>query len=1019
MQSHTKARWLLSACGVATLFYCLLVLGFVGTGPDLGFRFLLVDNPHQSGPVIQYVAPNLKPKGDVRKCPQVGDILVALGPTHLPGLRLQPISTFVHFTHQLVTLRGRIPDGGDLPPGSDPTELADFEKIPPLVDVRGDELNPHQRIVQVEFLRPVHGGDPQPISTWLPVNSMPVGDLALSFVWFLFELAIFSVGALAFWTRPFDRPARLFFAMCIVTMGAFVGGYHWWVIAGNLWLNIPFCVCALLAPVVTLHFFLVYPHPKPPLVKHPRLLLGALYFPAMVAIPLFITVMCYCAWLHAQNASAESILNTLELLRFCIYAYFGFAALCFLTTLIALVHSVITTRNPIEHSQVKWILWAGVLSTVPVGYTLYLATFHRVDFAVGWGSVPMFIASLLFMAAYAVGIVRFKLMLVDRSREMLYFVVTIGATAVYSLTIALGSLIGIYQDIRSSYQALVVAIVLMVAVVLLSWLRERFQQVIDLKFFREKYQLDKALHSMNPTIGNLAEPEVLAGRMLASCRDVLLVDRAALYLRAAESEVFELVAAEGGGNPPLQFSATEQLLSSLLEVNSLQRVSASSREANTPVQTLLRQLRTDLIHALEIEGVIAGLVLLGPKRNGAPYSAEDLTFLTAMGQVTSVALHSAKVHRVVAGLNQELRLKMDKIGEQQRQISMLQAEITGRQETIAPSESEPFRCDLIKGSSQSIQQVLDTVRKVSGSHSSVLLRGESGTGKELLARAIHENSPRRKGPMISVHCGSLAASLLESELFGHSKGAFTGAHRDKPGRFEMANGGTLFLDEIGDISLETQIKLLRVLQERAFEAVGGTKTLRVDVRVIAATHQNLERLIAEGKFREDLYYRLNVISIALPPLRERKDDIFELALSFVTRAAERVGKRITHIDEEAVEVLKRYPWPGNIRELENAIERAIVLAEHEVITVRDLPAEFLNPRPLHSAITASAGERGGEQRFVQTNGGPSRKRRAAELERERLVGALQQTGGNKAEAARLLDMPRSTFFSKLKKHALD
>ncbi|RPI81211.1 MAG: sigma-54-dependent Fis family transcriptional regulator, partial [Planctomycetaceae bacterium] len=273
---------------------------------------------------------------------------------------------------------------------------------------------------------------------------------------------------------------------------------------------------------------------------------------------------------------------------------------------------------------------------------------------------------------------------------------------------------------------------------------------------------------------------------------------------------------------------------------------------------------------------------------------------------------------------------------------------------------------------------------------------------------------------------------LESELFGHVKGAFTGAHRDKIGRFELAQGGTLFLDEIGDISLETQVKLLRVLQQREFEPVGGTQTIPVDVRLIAATHQNLERLIAAGKFREDLYYRLNVISITLPSLRERGDDIIELALHFLVRAAERAGKRITHFDADAIFALRRYPWPGNIRELENAIERAVVLAEGEALCVGDLPPAVQLGYPM-----SARGDEPGATSVELTRPhpvDPSRSRRrgrpaksksdsaipiTADSERDQLIAALGQASGNKAEAARLLGVPRSTFFSRLRKFGVD
>jgi transcriptional regulator with GAF, ATPase, and Fis domain len=279
--------------------------------------------------------------------------------------------------------------------------------------------------------------------------------------------------------------------------------------------------------------------------------------------------------------------------------------------------------------------------------------------------------------------------------------------------------------------------------------------------------------------------------------------------------------------------------------------------------------------------------------------------------------------------------------------------------------------------------------------------------------------------MVSVHCGALSPGLLESELFGHVKGAFTGAHRDKIGRFEMADGGSLFLDEIGDISLETQIKLLRVLQEREFEPVGGTRTIQVDVRLIAATHQNLERLISEGKFREDLFYRLNVISIVLPPLRERADDIIELALYFLNRAAERAGKRITHLDDKVIDAFRRYPWPGNIRELENAIERAVVMSEGQEITLNDLPAAIApataRPRQVLETKPASIEP-------ARNPTAPRRERAASDdggvvpefvNERQSLIEALVKAGGNKAEAARLLGLPRSTFFSRLKKFGME
>jgi transcriptional regulator with PAS, ATPase and Fis domain len=305
----------------------------------------------------------------------------------------------------------------------------------------------------------------------------------------------------------------------------------------------------------------------------------------------------------------------------------------------------------------------------------------------------------------------------------------------------------------------------------------------------------------------------------------------------------------------------------------------------------------------------------------------------------------------------------------------------------------------------------------------VLIRGESGTGKELLAQAIHRYSPRSTKPFVKVHCAALSPTLLESELFGHVKGAFTGAVGDKVGRFELANGGTLFLDEIGDISLEVQTKLLRVLQEKVFERVGSSESIRVDVRIVAATHQNLERLIQQEKFREDLYYRLNVIPVTVPPLRERREDIPELLQFFLRQLAEQMGRPAVEIEDEALIALQNYAWPGNIRQLRNVVERAVVVADGSVITLRDLP-EDVREKPIPAASPAFYGKQP-DQPDSDRSSAEKRKehRHAAKKERlqkewDALVRALADARGNKAEAARALGIPRSTLLSKMQKFGL-
>ena len=302
----------------------------------------------------------------------------------------------------------------------------------------------------------------------------------------------------------------------------------------------------------------------------------------------------------------------------------------------------------------------------------------------------------------------------------------------------------------------------------------------------------------------------------------------------------------------------------------------------------------------------------------------------------------------------------------------------------------------ILGASPALQEVLATVRQVADSRANVLLEGESGTGKEMVARAIHGLSSRRQGPFVAVHCAALAPQLLESELFGHEKGAFTGAVERRIGRFEQANGGTLFLDEIGEIDAATQVKLLRVLGERTMERVGGNKTLEVDVRLVAATHRNLETMVREGKFREDLFFRIRVVQIHLPPLRERPEDIPILAEHFRREYTRENGRGDLPFSKEAILALQSCRWPGNVRELRTAVEHGVVLARGKEIGPKDLPASVL--------------ERGGSTQSANSKPGSLQ---LEILERQAIESALRQTGQNITEAAKLLGISRRTLHRKL------
>jgi DNA-binding NtrC family response regulator len=321
-----------------------------------------------------------------------------------------------------------------------------------------------------------------------------------------------------------------------------------------------------------------------------------------------------------------------------------------------------------------------------------------------------------------------------------------------------------------------------------------------------------------------------------------------------------------------------------------------------------------------------------------------------------------------------------------------------RREKEMLSEEVDRRYRLVAGASTRLNTVISAAKKAAASKSTILLLGESGTGKELFARAIHHWSERKDRPFVAINCVGLSRELLESELFGHEKGAFTGANQLKRGKIELANGGTVFLDEVGDISEELQTKLLRFLQEREFERVGGTQLIRVDVRIIAATNRNLEAAVEAGRFREDLYYRINVVPLVLPPLRGRKEDVPALTQFFMQRFASESKRNFTEISQEAMEALTSYDWPGNVRELANVIERAVVLGQPPTIQIEDL----------------SPGIVGAEAEIDTRSTSPSYHESVDEYRREVIVNALAQTQGNRAATARLLGLQRSYLLKLMK-----
>ncbi len=374
------------------------------------------------------------------------------------------------------------------------------------------------------------------------------------------------------------------------------------------------------------------------------------------------------------------------------------------------------------------------------------------------------------------------------------------------------------------------------------------------------------------------------------------------------------------------------------------------------------------------------------------FSEEDLKLLTSIGHQVGVAIENAMLFEDTKRKNSELEEAYERLKSLYEELK----EERRKSNTLRKALEDKYGLANIVGKNHKMQAIYDLIGDISQSDSTVLIQGESGTGKELIAHAIHTLSSRKERPFVIANCSAYAETLLESELFGHEKGAFTGAIRRKKGRFELADGGTIFLDEIGEIPPPTQLLLLRVLQERKFERVGGEQTVEVDVRLIAATNRDLSKEMMEGRFREDLYYRLNVIPIVVPPLGEREDDIPLLAKHFLDMYASSSKKAIRGFSEEVMKIFLSYNWPGNVRELQNVVEHAVILTKDEVITENDLPQNLRWAVPRAEEATRSL----------------------KETEKSLILKVLKEVRGNKYQAAKKLGITRSTLYGKMRKHGI-
>lgn len=989
-------RGFLIFVGFLSCVYALIVLFYVPTVPDLGLQTVFGTTLRKTPP-----GPFLKDgQSEGERRLEKGDKLVQVG-----NLDIANWSDVLNAPFKLrdSRLREALASGTELP-------WAQLDKDDGVwVKVEFENEKENQRFVD-----------------WRPLVKLPIEDLVPSVLWFFLKMLLFTVGALVLWKRPADSAAAQFFVLCVVTLGAYMGGYNWNHIVTQPGLILVFMVCAVLLPVVSLHFYFVFPRKKAILVKYPRATLAAIYGLPLVflALMVFCYLRLYLLVHHRQPDMPKVPDADFATLKNIIYVYFGVAAVWYLACVGSLVHSYRTVADQTERNQVKWIMYGAFGALVPIGFSLYLALLQPDEFAAGATTWPMFAASACLTGAFAVSITRYRLMELDKiiSSSVGYFLISFLAGLLFYGVVFVGTLI-FNQWVKGPEfkDAVLVSTTALLLMLILDQARSRFKKALDRRFSRDKSQLDRTLQQMSQAVQQLVDPPALAQRLLQATTELMGVSRGSVFLRQGDPPLYRLQGSLGSTPSLEELSSGCPLIEALKEGN-IVSLRQRSTPGQTPAQRQLQLLGGEIAHPLAHEGRLLALLVLGPK--DSPYRADDFNLLAAFAQITVLALESAEGHRTIEGLNVELQAKLEKISEQQRRILALQSQLSrqsrpaddGKEDPDKPAEPAGLSPSGIVGSSPVLQQLLGLVRKVATTQAAVLIRGESGTGKELLARAVHENSLRAGKPFVKVHCAALSANLLESELFGHVKGSFTGAHRDKMGRFELANGGTLFLDEIGDINLDVQTKLLRVLQEKVLERVGSSEPVQVDVRIVTATHQNLENFIRLGKFREDLYYRLNVFPIEVPPLRDRVEDIAELATLFMRQSAQKClpQKELDHIDDDALALLKAYSWPGNIRQLENVIERAVVICDKTYLSVDELSAEIVHNLEIHDRNHAAAG---GSTEIQQQRFLPRRAERD-QLEREQLVRALAAAAGNKAEAARVMGVARSTLVSRLKKLGL-
>jgi transcriptional regulator with GAF, ATPase, and Fis domain len=763
------------------------------------------------------------------------------------------------------------------------------------------------------------------------------------------------LGLIARYGRPGDVAALRFWRTTVVYSIVYAGALSWTHLLVHPVLLALFCATLFLASPLAADFALVFPVAPSRSVRRLRVIA---YAPATLMLIGIAVASAVVVSDFREGLATDRGFNWV--VRFIM----ALLVMVVVTSAIGLYVQYQRSREArgAERNQVKWLMVGFTLSSLPA--------FAAVPFA--FADIELFLlvryrpfvvsAAILWFAANSLAVLRIRLADVDAiiHRSVAYGMASGGAVVAY-LAVVLG--VGLVAERYAGGDSLVPHVfAALTAAALFGPLRDRVGQWIDRRFFRDRVHYMSALRELAEKTARIAEPPELARAVVDGSVSALRATSGALFLRPSDASDDELVRVYGDSE--LDASAAP-----------------------------------DGGIAIPIGDGGDGVLVLGERRGGDMYSSDDRDLLAALAGQLAIAFENARAYGTIAEMtrtleaqNQEIRELRDKLEDENRYLKARLA---------AASDDEK-----IVGSSKAARELIKSLERVSASAANVLLAGESGTGKGLVARTIHASSERADNAFIHVDCGAIPHGVFESELFGHERGAFTGAVRKRRGHFELADNGTLFLDEIGELPLDLQPKLLRALQERSVLRVGGSDAVSVDVRIIAATNRDLEAMVSNGRFREDLYYRLRVVEITVPPLRQRKSDIPALIEHMLPRLCRRNRRGRVTIADDALERLAAYGWPGNVRELENVLERAVVLCDERQIGADDLVLSDTVP----SVDKLVAG--------LDIPDGATHEQVMEAIEKKRLETALRAAGGNQSGAARSLGMARTTFINKLRRFDL-